>query len=93
MLSLSAGMCHLSLSCAFVRPLTTPRFGTRCRLSPLNLPRTRGASISYANKYEPGAATSSFRPGVQMSQPHYGKASYWDDRYTKDPEIFDWYQV
>lgn len=23
----------------------------------------------------------------------YGKASYWDDRYTKDPEIFDWYQV
>lgn len=26
-------------------------------------------------------------------QPQYGKASYWDDRYTKDPEIFDWYQV
>ena len=22
----------------------------------------------------------------------YGKASYWDDRYTKDPEPFDWYQ-
>lgn len=29
-----------------------------------------------------------------MSQPHYGKSSYWDDRYTKDAEeIFDWYQV
>lgn len=24
---------------------------------------------------------------------HYGKATYWDDRYTKDPEVFDWYQV
>eukprot|EP00953_Heterococcus_sp_UTEX-ZZ885_P023120 12728-Heterococcus_DN1.PRE.2 len=22
----------------------------------------------------------------------YGKISYWDDRYTKDPEPFDWYQ-
>ncbi|CAM9482898.1 unnamed protein product [Choristocarpus tenellus] len=22
----------------------------------------------------------------------YGKTSYWDDRYTKDPEPFDWYQ-
>jgi SAM-dependent methyltransferase len=22
----------------------------------------------------------------------YGKASYWDERYTKDPEPFDWYQ-
>mmetsp|Transcript_46548 Transcript_46548/g.68795 ORF Transcript_46548/g.68795 Transcript_46548/m.68795 type:complete len:209 (+) Transcript_46548:94-720(+) len=22
----------------------------------------------------------------------YGKPSYWDDRYTKDPEPFDWYQ-
>uniref|UniRef100_A0A7S3K5J8 Methyltransferase type 11 domain-containing protein n=1 Tax=Aureoumbra lagunensis TaxID=44058 RepID=A0A7S3K5J8_9STRA len=22
----------------------------------------------------------------------YGKASYWDDRYNKDPEAFDWYQ-
>lgn len=28
-----------------------------------------------------------------MSHQQYGKASYWDDRYTKDPEIFDWYQV
>lgn len=23
---------------------------------------------------------------------HYGKNSYWDERYTKDPEPFDWYQ-
>ena len=22
----------------------------------------------------------------------YGKAAYWDERYTKDPEPFDWYQ-
>mmetsp|Transcript_55385 Transcript_55385/g.108420 ORF Transcript_55385/g.108420 Transcript_55385/m.108420 type:complete len:223 (+) Transcript_55385:253-921(+) len=22
----------------------------------------------------------------------YGKAEYWDERYTKDPEPFDWYQ-
>ena len=22
----------------------------------------------------------------------YGKASYWDERYTKVPEPFDWYQ-
>ena len=22
----------------------------------------------------------------------YGKATYWDERYTKDPEPFDWYQ-
>jgi len=22
----------------------------------------------------------------------YGKSSYWDERYTKDPEAFDWYQ-
>ncbi|CAM9341188.1 unnamed protein product [Chrysoparadoxa australica] len=22
----------------------------------------------------------------------YGKAAYWDDRYTKQPEQFDWYQ-
>ena len=21
-----------------------------------------------------------------------GKPSYWDERYTKDPEAFDWYQ-
>ncbi len=28
-----------------------------------------------------------------MSNQQYGKATYWDDRYTKDPEIFDWYQV
>ena len=23
---------------------------------------------------------------------HTGKTSYWDERYTKDPEPFDWYQ-
>lgn len=23
---------------------------------------------------------------------YYGKSSYWDERYTKDPEPFDWYQ-
>ena len=23
---------------------------------------------------------------------YYGKRDYWDDRYTKDPEPFDWYQ-
>lgn len=23
----------------------------------------------------------------------YGKASYWDERYTKDVDTFDWYQV
>ena len=23
---------------------------------------------------------------------HAGKTSYWDERYTKDPEPFDWYQ-
>ena len=23
---------------------------------------------------------------------NYGKAEYWDDRYTKDKEQFDWYQ-
>lgn len=28
-----------------------------------------------------------------MAHQRYGEASYWDDRYTKDPEIFDWYQV
>jgi len=22
----------------------------------------------------------------------YGKSTYWDERYTKDPEPFDWYQ-
>eukprot|EP00742_Colponemidia_sp_Colp-10_P000659 GILJ01000718.1.p1 GENE.GILJ01000718.1~~GILJ01000718.1.p1 ORF type:complete len:211 (+),score=25.02 GILJ01000718.1:72-704(+) len=22
----------------------------------------------------------------------YGKSEYWDDRYTRDPEPFDWYQ-
>ena len=22
----------------------------------------------------------------------YGKIGYWDERYTKDPEPFDWYQ-
>ena len=22
----------------------------------------------------------------------YGKVAYWDERYTKDPEPFDWYQ-
>ena len=22
----------------------------------------------------------------------YGKVAYWDVRYTKDPEPFDWYQ-
>ena len=22
----------------------------------------------------------------------YGKTAYWDERYTKDPEPFDWYQ-
>jgi len=22
----------------------------------------------------------------------YGKTTYWDERYTKDPEPFDWYQ-
>ena len=22
----------------------------------------------------------------------YGKAQYWDERYTNDPESFDWYQ-
>lgn len=95
MLSLSAGLCCLSLSCAFVRPLTIPRFGTRFRLSPLNphLPRTREASISYTSKYELGATASSSRTGVQMAQQQYGKASYWDDRYTKDPDFFDWYQV
>ena len=25
-----------------------------------------------------------------MSQ--YGKTDYWEDRYTRDPEPFDWYQ-
>lgn len=28
-----------------------------------------------------------------MSHQEYGKASYWDERYTNEPEIFDWYQV
>lgn len=28
-----------------------------------------------------------------MAHQRYGEASYWNDRYTKDPEIFDWYQV
>ena len=23
---------------------------------------------------------------------HFGKFEYWDDRYEKDPEQFDWYQ-
>jgi len=23
---------------------------------------------------------------------YYGKSQYWDERYTKDPEPFDWYQ-
>ena len=23
---------------------------------------------------------------------NYGKPEYWDDRYTKDKEQFDWYQ-
>ena len=23
---------------------------------------------------------------------NYGKHEYWDDRYTKDKEPFDWYQ-
>ena len=22
----------------------------------------------------------------------YGKSDYWDERYTRDPEPFDWYQ-
>ena len=22
----------------------------------------------------------------------YGRTVYWDERYTKDPEPFDWYQ-
>ena len=22
----------------------------------------------------------------------YGKTEYWDERYTRDPEPFDWYQ-
>lgn len=22
----------------------------------------------------------------------YGKGDYWDERYTRDPEPFDWYQ-
>jgi len=23
----------------------------------------------------------------------YGKTEYWDERYTKDPEVFEWYQT
>lgn len=30
------------------------------------------------------------RGNSRMAQ--YGKTSYWDERYTKDPEPFDWYQ-
>lgn len=22
----------------------------------------------------------------------YGRSEYWDERYTRDPEPFDWYQ-
>lgn len=29
-------------------------------------------------------------PPTPMAQ--YGKTAYWDERYTKDPEPFDWYQ-
>ena len=29
---------------------------------------------------------------AQHSMAQYGKTSYWDERYTKDPEPFDWYQ-
>lgn len=24
---------------------------------------------------------------------HYGKVEYWEERYTKHPEPFDWYQT
>eukprot|EP00968_Pinguiococcus_pyrenoidosus_P006674 scaffold442_cov268-Pinguiococcus_pyrenoidosus.AAC.82 len=27
-----------------------------------------------------------------MAAAQYGKLQYWDERYTKDPESFDWYQ-
>ena len=29
---------------------------------------------------------------VNHRMAQYGKTSYWDERYTKDPEPFDWYQ-
>ena len=31
-------------------------------------------------------------PRRTTTTPHTGKTSYWDERYTKDPEPFDWYQ-
>ena len=35
------------------------------------------------------AAPTAARPNDTT---HTGKTSYWDERYTKDPEPFDWYQ-
>eukprot|EP00929_Paragymnodinium_shiwhaense_P103216 TRINITY_DN66546_c0_g1_i1.p1 TRINITY_DN66546_c0_g1~~TRINITY_DN66546_c0_g1_i1.p1 ORF type:complete len:228 (+),score=24.93 TRINITY_DN66546_c0_g1_i1:1-684(+) len=46
-----------------------------------------------------GSALSHHRLGPYFSftyivivMAQYGKHSYWDDRYSKDPEPFDWYQ-
>jgi len=42
---------------------------------------------------------SSLRPPKKLKKPippwrmtQYGKADYWNDRYSKDPDSFDWYQ-
>ncbi len=32
------------------------------------------------------------RHNQSTAMAQYGKTAYWDERYTKDPEPFDWYQ-
>eukprot|EP01089_Gocevia_fonbrunei_P008222 TRINITY_DN198_c0_g2_i1.p1 TRINITY_DN198_c0_g2~~TRINITY_DN198_c0_g2_i1.p1 ORF type:complete len:129 (-),score=13.08 TRINITY_DN198_c0_g2_i1:30-416(-) len=35
---------------------------------------------------------STSKKGKKYKGKSYGDHSYWDDRYSKDPEVFDWYQ-
>merc|ERR1712151_880780 len=31
-------------------------------------------------------------PSAAAAMAQYGKPEYWEERYTRDPEPFDWYQ-
>ena len=71
----------------------------RSRSAPaLCIRRSRDRSWRRPRRDGPGFAAPSRAPpprgtDTQNNDPaRAGKTSYWDERYTKDPEPFDWYQ-
>lgn len=56
----------------------------------------RGEAAAEASRRTPHRRPHDHRRAHHASpshrRTHAGKTSYWDERYTKDPEPFDWYQ-